>query len=334
MLRGKWLMVVGAVLALAMVGGGLAVYRRSAQRNPVRAAAASPPGPALFGGTEATLTGVIVAPKTVSVAASIDGIIDAFFAEPGQEVTQGQLLARIRNARLDSELEASGAEVERVKARVENADAAILAARLEQSRASADLARAKSDFERLDKVFRRQELLLKEGATPRLVYEKAQREWETARKDLETKQALADQADSRLESLNKDRDAARRALDEKNLALDHAKADVSAGELLSPVAGVIAARKGQPGEEVSPTMTDLFQIAVDTGSLQVTLTPEPPVLARMHSGQQAVVRVAEYPESLPASVREIRGGQVIVEFASPSMVIKPGVTASVGIVLR
>jgi multidrug resistance efflux pump len=174
---------------------------------------------------------------------------------------------------------------------------------------------------------------MKEGATPRLVFEKAQREYETAKQDYENKSALSEQAESRLEALTREREAAKRALDEKNLTLDQAKADVSSGDLVSPVDGVIVGRHGQPGEEVSPTTTDFFQIAVELGSLSVAVDPPPPVLARIHAGQNAFVHVAEYPEDLPGSVREIRGTQAIVDFTSPSPVIRPGLTANVRIVI-
>jgi multidrug resistance efflux pump len=331
-MRGKWLLVAGTTILLAIAAGAWSVYRQGAPRKPAPRVAAVPKLP-VYQGSDVSLTGKIEPRKIVPVAAPMDGIVDAVFAEAGQEVVQGQLLARVKSGRLDAILEDANGQAEHAQTRLSDIEASIIAARLESSRANADLARARSDFERADKVYQRQSLLMKEGATPRLVFEKAQRDYETAKQNFENKSALAQQSDGRLESLTKEREAARRVLNEKNLLLDQAKADVSSGDVASPVDGVVIARHAQPGEEVSPTMTDFFEIAVDLGSLAVTLDPPPPVLARIHPGQQVVVHVAEYPEDLPGSVREIRGTQVIVDFNSPSQAIKPGLTANVRIIL-
>ena len=331
-MRGKWLLFGGSAILLAIAAGAWSVYR--SQNQPKKNS--SPPAiaaPAVFTGSEVVLNGTIRAQKVIAVAAPMDGIIDAMFAEIGQEVSQGQLLARVKSGRVDAVLEAATAEYERIQARVNNADEALVAARLESSRAQADAVRAKSDFERADKNFQRQQMLNKEGATPRLVFEKAQREYTEAKQELENKQTLFANAESQQDAIGKELDAAKRTLEEKNLLLDQAKADASAGELVSPADGVVVSRRGQAGEEVSPTVTDFFQIATELGSLEVVLEPAPPALARIKPGQQAFVHPAEFPEDVPAKVREIRGSQVIVEFESPSPAIRPGMTASVRIVL-
>jgi HlyD family secretion protein len=330
-MRGKWLFIAGPILLLAVAGAAWSIYRRTSAQKP-SAQAATAPKP-VTPAQPVSLTGRIEARKVVLVAAPIDGIVDALFAEMGQEVQHGQLLARVKSARLGAVVEDANSLAEGAQSRLNDIETSIISARLENSRATADATRAKNEFEQADKAFQRQSMLMKEGATPRLVFEKAQREYETAKQDNENKSALLQQAESRLEALTREREAAKRALDEKSLTLDQAKADVSSGDLVSPVDGVVVGRHGQPGEEVSPTTTDFFQIAVELGSLSVAVEPPPPVLARIRPGQHAFVHLAEYPEDLPGSVREIRGTQAIVDFTSPSAVIRPGLTANVRIVL-
>jgi multidrug resistance efflux pump len=328
-MRGKWLLFGGAAVLLAIAAGSWSVYQSIASRKP--AAAAPESKPAVYQGSEVSLNGTVQAQKVVPVAAPMDGVVDAVFAEVGQEVAEGQLLARVKSAQLDAVFEAATADMERAQTRVNNLEAAIVAARLEVSRARADASRAKTDFDRAEKVFQRQEYLMKEGATPRLVFEKSQREYEAATQDYNNKSVLASQAESQLDALNKQMDAAKRVLDEKNLGLDQAKADVSAGELVSPVDGIVVARHAGPGEEVTPTMTDFFQIATELGSLEVLVDPEPPVMARIKPGQDASIHIAEFAGDLPGKVREIRGSQVVVEFVSPSPAIRPGLSANVRI---
>jgi HlyD family secretion protein len=331
-MRGKWLFVAGCIVLLAVAAGAWSVYRRTAGSKGSPQVAV-PAKPAASPGQSVSLTGRVEARNSVAVAAPIDGIVDAVFADVGQEVAQGQLLARVKSAKLGAMLEDATGQADHAQSRLSDIEASIISARLESSRAAADLTRAKSEFDRADKAFQRQSMLMREGATPRLVFEKAQRDYETARQEFDNKSILSQQAESRSDELTKEREAAKRALEEKNLSLDQVKADVSSGDLMSPVAGVVVGRHGQPGEEVSPTTTDFFQIATDTGSLSVAVDPPPPLLSRIHTGQHASVHIAEYPEDLPGSVREIRGPQAIVDFTSPSAAIRPGLTANVRIVL-
>jgi HlyD family secretion protein len=326
----KPLLIAGPIVVLAAAGVWF-IYRHNVAQKPSVQATAQPK--TIAPARPVSLTGRIEARKVVPVAAPIDGIVDALFADVGQDVEHGQLLARVKSARLGVVVDDATSRAESAQSRLNDLEASIISARLESSRAAADATRAKNEFERADKAFQRQSMLMKEGATPRLVFEKAQREYETAKQDHENKSALSEQAESRLEVLTREREAAKRALDEKNLTLDQAKAEVSSGDLVSPVDGAVVGRHGQPGEDVSPTTTDFFQIAVELGSLSVAVDPPPPVLARIHPGQHAFVHVAEYPEDLPGSVREIRGTQAIVDFTSPSAVIRPGLTANVRIVI-
>ena len=56
---------------------------------------------------------------------------------------------------------------------------------------------------------------------------------------------------------------------------------------------------------------------------------------RAKPGQSALVYVAESPnEALPGVVRAVEGGTVIVEFASSSALVRPGLSAGVAIQLR
>ena len=90
----------------------------------------------------------------------------------------------------------------------------------------------------------------------------------------------------------------------------------------------------RPGELVDRTAGDLFQIAVALTAMQVIVEPQPPVLARIHPGQSAAIVMAEAPNgAIGGSVREIRDGQVVIDFVSPTPAIRPGLTAQVRIKL-
>ena len=174
---------------------------------------------------------------------------------------------------------------------------------------------------------------MKEGATPRLKFEKAEKDFKAAKNESEILDTVAKNADEHVRTLVKELDAARVALSEKTDELEEAKSDVAAGEIHSPVDGLVIGVKGAPGGEISRTTTDLVLVAVELTSLQVLLIPEASVFPRIQAGQVCSVHVAEFPEELPGKVAQIKGTEVIVEFVSPSPVIKPGSTAQVRIKL-
>ena len=335
-MRGKWLLAGGTAIFLS-IGAGAFVYWRNTQPTASvvtkTAAPDAPAPPPAFFGDEASLTGIIQAQKTVLVAAPIDGTIQEVMADAGSQVFQGQVIARIRNGKLDTTLESSTAEVEKLKTRIANLEGSILAARLESSRSQADALRARSELDRAEKAYNRQVLLYKEGATPRLTYEKSEKEYKQAQTESDNLGAVAKNTADRIDSLNLELDNVKKLLEQKNQDLDTARGEVASGELQSPVDGLVLTRKGQPGEPISKTVTDFFTIAVNIAVLQAVVEADPSVQPRIKEGQQAVVRVAEFNEDLGGVVRDVKGSTVVVEFASPTPDIKPGLTARVKIKL-
>lgn len=327
-MRGKWVLFGGITILAAIAAGALSVhYRNALPKLSQHAAPAQPSVPAPV--AEVSLVGQIQPQHVVNVPAPIDGTVESYGAEIGQDVFEGQLIAHIQNTKLDAVVEGANLEFERVRARVQQIEAAITSARLEASRAGADASRSKSEFDRANKFYERQQMLYREGATPRLVFEKAEREYKAAKEDLDTKQRVSEQSDERVDTLNRELDAAKRALDERQEALDQAKAEVASGDVRAPVDGLVLSRRGQPGEEVNRTMEDLFTIAVTLTSLEVAVQPEPAVVQRIKAGQPAAIHLAEAPEEIAGTVREIKDGRVIIDFTSPTPAIRPGMTAQV-----
>ena len=178
-------------------------------------------------------------------------------------------------------------------------------------------------------------MLHREGATPRLVYEKAEREFETARAEFNSLDELARQAESRVNDLIRDLDVARRSLEEHNAELESATAQSAGAEIRSPVSGILVARKGEPGKVIGPEdAKDLLEIAADLSQLAVLIHVEPPALQLIRPGQDALVIVADLNGVIPAAVKEIKGGDVTLSFVSPSPVIRPGMTAQVRLKLE
>jgi HlyD family secretion protein len=222
--------------------------------------------------------------------------------------------------------------VETAQGRVSKLESAVTAARLEVSRAAADAARARSSFDRAEKTYQRQKMLHGEGATPRLAFEKAEREFEQARTEYETLAEVSRHSDDRVQTLLEELQTAKKILQDKQAQLDSAQTAIAAAEIRSPMDGLIVGRKGEPGASVQEMGEDLFVLAPDTLSLVVVLEPEPPTLERIRPGQPALVLVPDLQdEGITGSVLELQGNQVLVEFTNPNPAIRPGMVAEVRI---
>jgi multidrug resistance efflux pump len=323
----------GAVLLVAALAVGFALKRRTHTQKPLPMAAPTVvDSPAVFDGAEATLTGHAEARTTVMVGAPIEGVLEAWFVEINQEVYLDQLLGRIRNLKLEAAEQRAQTELDKTQAHLTSLGGDEIAARMEASRASADQIRARSELDRLEKEYRRQKLMMQDGATPRLTFEKSEKDFLAAQKESETLEAAAKQADERIAAIARDLETTKRTLAENTEAVEQGKAAAAAREIRSPADGVVTARKGQQGEPVDPSMTDLVQIATNLTSMQVVLTPEPRVLARIHTSQTASVRLPDLSsDEMPGAVSDIRGPNVIVDFTSPTPIIKLGLMAQVRI---
>jgi HlyD family secretion protein len=331
LMRGKRSLIAAAVVVAVVAAAALYLARRRARPAATGApvAPATTPGPA-----QIVLPAILRAQHVTPVAAPIEGTIEALLVEAGEQVYEGQLLGRIRNTALAAEEQSAAAELERTQARLEQFQNQLISARLEAARARAEASRVQSEFERAERAYSRQQMLYKEGATPRLVYEKSAREYEAVRTTRDGVQELARGAEDRTATIARSVDAARRLLAEKSAARDEARQHAAAAEIRSPVTGLVVGRSRQPGDEVTAEVQDLFEIATDTAALEAVIQADPATLARLRPGQEAFISLADAPEVIAAPVDQVRAAEAIIRFTSPNPAVRPGATAQVRINVR
>jgi multidrug resistance efflux pump len=329
-MRGKWLALGVSVVLVAAAAGALSLLRKNGAAS--KSGVASPAASVEV--AEITLQGKVQAREFTLVPVTIEGTIEEFTADVGDEVAEGQLLARIHNQSLASAEELARQEAERAQTRLNAMESAIIASRLEASRARADASRAKAEYDRLRKDYDREQMLRREGAIPRLKFEKTEKEFSSAQVEFNSLDELARQVEDRVAGLIKEQEKARAALEEKNNELEAVQTELQGTEVHAPASGVVVARRGQAGDNVTRSMQDLFQIASDLSKLEVALEPDRAALKQINQGQPASVHIAEIDQSLEGSVRAVEETRVLVEFNSPSPVIKPGFIAQVRIRIR
>jgi multidrug resistance efflux pump len=324
-MKPRWLLPI--LIAVVIAAAGVYVVRKNAApANPTTAAApASRPA-------EISLPATLQAAVTIPVPVPIEGKIENFQVEVGADVYEGQLLAQIHSEALEAVKEAAEADLDGAETRVRTLEASLSATRLEASRAAADASRVRNDFDRATKYFQRQKMLLDEGATPRQTFEKAQKEYVALQAESSKLDAVATAADDRISSVQRELDAARKLLEGKAEDVEKAKEHAGSGEVLSPATGTVVARRGQAGDTVHPSMTDLFQIASDLSLMHAVAEAAPAQITHIRKGQPVTVVLAEMGgEALQGTVLNIENGKITVEFANPNTQIKPGLTAQIRI---
>lgn len=280
--------------------------------------------------TEVTLTGRVEPRTVVSVAPPVDGVLDKYFVDVNQEVYKDQLLGRIRNPKLEEEQQHAQSDLDKAQTRVVALEGDQLKARLEASRAAADQTRAHNEVARLQKNYDRQQGLWAVGATPRLDWEKAQKDYNDAKAYVEKQDASVQEAATQDAAIAHDLESANQAVEQASLGVAHAASAAAAAEIHSPVDGIVLERQELQGLAVDAAMKDMFKIGTDLTSLQVVAAAEASVLARIRAGQAATVRIPELPPGeFDGAVREVRGADLVVGFSIPEAATKLGQPAQV-----
>jgi multidrug efflux pump subunit AcrA (membrane-fusion protein) len=314
----------GIALILALIGGAFFGVRKPkppAPPSPVQQPV-SAPAP-----KDIVVQGRVEAVHTIPVSTTVAGEIDSFSADVGQDVYEGQILARISNQNLETSRENAQRVLQNAESRLSEMETAIGAARVEAARAHTDANRAEDELSRASKEYERQKMLQAAGATPRNTYEKAERDHRAAQNDMEKTAGLARHADEHVEELIREYDLDKATLNDKRKEAEHAQAALAATEIHAPVGGVVVARQGEIGKSLTPhEAAELFRIAPGISALRAVFKPDP----SLKVGDTVGVTFADIPgEPLPALIRTITNGEAAAEFTSSNPAIRPGISCSV-----
>jgi multidrug efflux pump subunit AcrA (membrane-fusion protein) len=330
--RGKWLFI-GAVVAVLAVAGGVFSFLRLRGRAATSSSTEARPA-AVFNGPSVSLPGKIEATQIVTVPVPLDGKIESMPVSVGQEVFEGQVLAQIRSASLETNRDAASMELNRMRTTLFTLESRVIELNMKAAQAKEEAARLRADLDTAQKNLQRQQMLVKEGAGKRLDLEKAQQVIDSLNARYDGLDKVAKIAESRAAEAAKEQEVLRKELADRTRQLDGAVAQVASGDVVAPSSGLVIAKRGQAGEDVTVDIEDLFTIATNLTALRVVLQPEPPVLAQIKVGQEVVIQVAELPDGILAQVGEVREGQVFIEFNSPNPIVRPGMTVQVFIKLK
>ena len=336
--RDRWFLLFAALVLLGIAGGGVYAWRRqvSAAAATARAAArAAEEKAVLASGAEISFSGVVGARNVLAIPAPIDGTVESVEVEVGSGVQQDQPLAHLKNESLAAAHEAAKADLERAAERVNTLESSLISARLEASRSAADSERARGEADRLDRAAKHEELLFREGATPRLKFEKAQKDAAAALAEADAVRIAVVQATDKAAKYTTDLEAAKKSADEKSTALEQAQSEMDAAVVTAPVDGVIIAVSAKAGDQVTSAGADMFQIGVAPDELAVYIEPAPALAERLKPGLPALVNLLELQlDGIAGELGRDDKGKWRVEFKAQDRNVKPGLNAVVRVKLQ
>lgn len=128
-------------------------------------------------------------------------------------------------------------------------------------------------------------------------------------------------------------------------ALKEVEVNLNYTNIISPVDGIVVSRNVDVGQTVAASFQTptLFVIAQDLTQMQVDCTVSESDIGGVHEGQTAKFRVDAFPDRelegsiaqvrlAPTTVQNVVTHDVVIRVANPELLLKPGMTANVGIV--
>ena len=252
--------------------------------------------------------GTVQSKVPVAVSSKITGILEKLYADQGDRVKKGQLLAELDTAELKARLAAARAAQNRAQKDLGRAQAIL-------AKAQANLALAQSNYRRDFEVFKPGYISQAAMDTTSAALKVAEGETGEARANVAASEAAVQQADAE----------ARAAA----ATLDYAR-------ILAPMDGLLTVRKAEVGDTITPG-TPIFQM-VDLDWLWVATWIDETQIAALKEGQEAQIRLRSgriFPGTVVRLNKEAdmvtREMEVDVKFASPPEPVVVGEEAEVAI---
>jgi HlyD family secretion protein len=133
--------------------------------------------------------------------------------------------------------------------------------------------------------------------------------------------------------------------DQAQASLDQAQTNLAYTTIVAPMSGVVVTRTVEPGQTVAASFTapELFSIA-DLSEMQVEISIDEADVGKLDTGLAATFNVDAYPEeTFEGRLIQVRNDPIvdqnvvtyigIVRVANPKLLLKPGMTANVKIMV-
>jgi HlyD family secretion protein len=251
-----------------------------------------------------TATGNVNAVTTVLVGTQVSGTIKNLYVDFNSYVKNGQLLAQIDSATFEGQVGQARANLSAAEANVEKSKAALLDAR---------------------RVLERNKTLFSRNLI--------------AKSDLDTAETNEMSAAAQLK-------ASQAQVEQTKAALKVAETNLKYTNIISPVNGMVISRNVDVGQTVAASFQTptLFNIAQDLTKMKIDTSVDEADIGTVRNGQPVEFTVDAYPERIfkgrvsvirnaPIVIQNVVTYNVVVLVQNPEMILKPGMTANVTIII-
>jgi HlyD family secretion protein len=264
-----------AVLAAAGISSYFYIFGHKEPKSRLRTAIANKGDIS----TSIHATGTIEPEEVIDIGAQVAGMIQEFGRDPknstapidyGSLVEKGTILARIDESLYRAAVKQATANMRQAEANARQAEASLRAIK-------SKLVQTKRDWDRVQK-------LQATKALSDLDIDMAKNAYETAEAGVPAGEAAVD--------------AAQKSVEVCQAALETAQINLNYCTIVSPVKGVIVARRVNIGQTVVSSLTapSLFLLAKDLTRLQVWASVNEADIGHIQTGQAVRFQVAAYPE--------------------------------------
>jgi len=253
-------------------------------------------------------TGTLQPTNQVDVGSEISGTIKTVEVDYNDQVTRGQVLAKIDTTKLEAQVKQTAASAEAARARVLQTQATV-------SEAKAKLAR----------------LVQVQEASGGKVPSKA--EMDTAKANLD--RAIADEANVRA------------TVAQAEATLEAQRTDLAKAVIRSPIKGMVLKRAAEPGQTVAATFQTpvLFTLAEDLTQMELHVDVDEADVGKVREAQTATFTVDAYPDrTFPARITQVRFGsktvagvvtyETLLKVDNTSLLLRPGMTGTANITVQ
>lgn len=262
-------------------------------------------------------SGTLGAVTLVEVGSQVSGQIVELLADYNDQVSAGQLIARLDDS---SYL----AKVSQLEADVAMAKAALGEKQAEVQKAQANADKSQQDLQRLQS-------LLKRNFTSQADIDSGEAEYKVAQADLVVAKAQVVSAQAYIQ--------------QKQASLDEAIVNLDETQIRSPISGVVLDRLVSEGQTVAASMTTpvLFSIAGDLAEMQIEAYIDEADIAQVKQGQTVRFTVDAWPEkNFVGAISQVRKAAtdsssvvsytVVIAVDNSEQLLLPGMTANTEII--